>query len=97
MSIIIAFQGELLPVKARSLGIGVLGFIESLISFGFVKSITKMFDTLGIHGTFMMCACFAISTMIFSFFFMPETFGLTLEEIEDIYRQEKFVSEENKH
>ena len=97
VSIIIAFQGELLPVKARSMGLGVLGFIDSLISFGFVKSIPKMFDTLGIHGTFMMCACFAISTMIFSFFFMPETFGLTLEEIEDIYRQEKFVSEEKEH
>ena len=66
VSIIIAFQGELLPVKARSMGLGVLGFIDSLISFGFVKSIPKMLDTLGIHGIFMMCVCFTISTMTFS-------------------------------
>ena len=90
-------QGELLPVKARSLGIGCLGFIVSLISFGLVKSIPNMFATIGIHGTFLMCACFAIFTMIFSFFFMPETFGLTLEEIEDLYRQENPISGEKKH
>ena len=75
-----------MPTKARSLGIGILGLLSSLVSFGIVKSVPTMFYALGVHGTFLMCALFTIGLLIFSFFYMPETSGLTLEEIEDMYR-----------
>ena len=78
-----------MPTKARSLGIGILGLLSSLVSFGIVKSVPTMFYTLGVHGTFLMCACFTIGLLIFSFSYMPETSGLTLEEIEDMYRVKK--------
>ena len=78
-----------MPTKARSLGIGILGLLSSLVSFGIVKSVPTMFYTLGVHGTFLMCAGFTIGLLIFSFFYMPETSGLTLEEIEDMYRVKK--------
>ena len=78
-----------MPTKARSLGIGILGLLSSLVSFGIVKSVPTMFYALGVHGTFLMCALFTIGLLIFSFFYMPETSGLTLEEIEDMYRVKK--------
>ena len=78
-----------MPTKARSLGIGVLGLLSSLVSFGIVKSVPTLFYALGVHGTFLMCALFTIGLLIFSFFYMPETSGLTLEEIEDMYRVKK--------
>ena len=78
-----------MPTKARSLGIGILGLLSSLVSFGIVKSVPTMFYALGVHGTFLMCALFTIALLIFNFFYMPETSGLTLEEIEDMYRVKK--------
>ena len=78
-----------MPTKARSLGIGILGLLSSLVSFGIVKSVPTLFYALGVHGTFLMCALFTIGLLIFSFFYMPETSGLTLEEIEDMYRVKK--------
>ena len=78
-----------MPTKARSLGIGILGLLSSLVSFGIVKSVPTMFYALGVHGTFLMCALSTIGLLIFSFFYMPETSGLTLEEIEDMYRVKK--------
>ena len=59
------------------------------MSFGIVKSVPTMFYALGVHGTFLMCTLFTIGLLIFSFFYMPETSGLTLEEIEDMYRVKK--------
>ena len=43
-------------------------------------------DLLGIHGTFLMYATVCLGIAIFSFFFMPETSGMSLEEIEEMYR-----------
>ena len=41
---------------------------------------------LGIHGTFLMYATVCLGVAVLSFFFMPETSGMSLEEIEDMYR-----------
>ena len=71
------------------MGIGILGCIESLICFVFVKSIPGFFVTIGIHGLFLMCAISVMSLLVFSYFLMPETSGLALEEIEDIYRSKE--------
>lgn len=48
-----------------------------------------MFDTFGVYGTFLICAGFTIGLLIFSYFYMPETSGLTLEEIEDMYQTKR--------
>ena len=79
-------QGELLPARARSFGSGLLGFLDNLVLFFVTKSVPAMFATLGVHGTFLLSACCASGMLIVSFFCMPETTGMTLEEIEDMYR-----------
>ena len=63
----------------------------------FGKTVFSIFWTNSTQDFWPRVACLAIFTMIFSFFFMPETFGLTLEEIEELYRQENPISGEKKH
>merc|ERR1711879_348521 len=79
-------QGELLPARARSFGSGLLGFLDNLVLFFVTKSVPAMFETLGVHGTFLLSASCATFMLIVSFFCMPETSGMSLEEIEDMYR-----------
>ena len=85
-SIPYGLQGELLPARARSFGAGLLGFVDNLVLFFVTKSVPSMFALLGVHGTFLLSACCATGMLLLSFFFMPETMGMTLEEIEDMYR-----------
>ena len=80
------FKGELLPAHARSLGCGLLGIMDNLSMFVSTKMVPTWFELLGIHGTFFMYSSVIIFVAILSYFFMPETSGMSLEEIEEMYR-----------
>ena len=84
--IIIPFQGELLPAHARSIGSGLVGFMENVGLFFSCKLVPTWFELLGIHGAYIMYSAICLAVAILSFFFMPETLGRSLEEIEDMYR-----------
>ena len=47
--------------------------------------VPTMFTVFGIHGSFIIYSCVAIFVGVFSYFFMPETDGLSIEEIEAMY------------
>ena len=53
------------------------------------KMVPTWFELFGIHGTFLMYSMVIILVAILSYFFMPETSGMTLEEIEQMYRSPK--------
>ena len=88
-SIPYALQGELLPARARSFGAGLLGFVDNLVLFFVTKSVPSLFVLLGVHGTFLLSAGCALAMLLLSVFFMPETMGMTLEEIENMFRSKK--------
>ena len=48
--------------------------------------VPTLFEVMGIHGAFFMYSAVTLFVGVLSFFFMPETSGLSLEEIEDMYR-----------
>ena len=50
------------------------------------KMVPTWFELLGIHGTFFMYSSVIIFVALLSYFFMPETSGMSLEEIEEMYR-----------
>lgn len=79
-------QGELLPSHARSFGSGLLGFLDNLSLFISCKLVPTWNEYLGIHGTFLMYAAVCCLVALISFFFMPETSGMSLEQIEEMYR-----------
>ena len=42
-----------------------------------------------VHGAFLMYGCICSLVALLSFFFMPDTSGMTLEEIETMYKTRK--------
>ena len=86
-----SFQGELLPVHARSVGSALLGIIDNLSLFLSAKLVPTFNEYLGVHGSFLMYCFLGGCNALFSFFTMPETSGMSLEEIEDMYRPKKKI------
>ena len=70
----------------RSLGSGLLGMLDTVSMIIVAKTVPLMVSRLGIHGTFLLYSCCCLTNIIICFFVMPETKGLTLEEIEDLYK-----------
>ena len=79
-------QGELLPPYARAIGSGLLGFFSNVSLFISAKMGPTISELIGNDGAFCLYACASALTAIFAYFQMPETFGLSLEEIENLYR-----------
>ena len=79
--------GELLPSDMRSLGCGLLGALDNVSVFVAVKTVPALVSGLGIHGAFLLYSCCCLANIVICFFVMPETKGLTLEEIEDSYKK----------
>ena len=63
-----------------------MGIIEYFSLFLSVKTVPTLVEHLGLHGNFFLNCMANLLTLVISYFVMPETSGLTLEEIEDIYR-----------
>ena len=79
--------GELLPSDMRSLGCGMLGVLDNISLFFGVKTVPILISSLGIHGAFLLYSSCCLTNLIICFFIMPETKGLSLEEIEDFYKK----------
>ena len=82
-----ALLSELLPSNARGFGTGVLSAIGFMSLFCSTKFTPNMEELLGFHGMFWLFSAVGFGVAIFSFFCIPETFGLNLEDIEEHYRK----------
>ena len=82
---------ELMPTRIRSNGMGIALFVNTLVSY----TIAAIFlPTVGAHGYSTMFFTFAGFTVIYfitAFFFLPETKGKTLEEIEEYFEGKTHV------
>lgn len=78
-----------MPSDMRSLGCGLLGVLDNVSLFTAVKTVPSLVSSLGVHGAFLLYSCCCLTNVIICFFIMPETKGLSLEEIEDLYRKKK--------
>jgi MFS family permease len=75
---------EIFPNQYRGVAMSLVGFLNSATS----ASITFIFpwelSHFGSHGTFLGYGLMAVATLAFVFFFIPETKGKSLEELEGI-------------
>lgn len=68
------------------MGSALLGIIDNLSLFLSTKMVPALNEALGVHGSFMLYSFMGVCLGLFSFFTMPETSGMTLEEIEQMYK-----------
>ena len=88
-NIMFMLQGELLPADKRSIGSGLLGIMDNVALFASIKTVPTLTSTLGIYGTFWLYSSIVFCVVGCAIFFMPETRGKTLEEIEKNYKEKK--------
>ena len=68
--------------------------MDSLVLFGVGKLVPDLSQAIGLGHMYIVCGCVCFCVLIFILCFVPETKGLSLEDIEEYYR-EKFHGDEN--
>ncbi len=91
-SIPFLYSAEFYPSEMRSFLGGVTIGLSNLEMFLVVKTFPHMSHMMGSHGAFWLYAGVCFAAIVFVLFFIPETSGLTLQEIEG-----HFSHKENKH
>ena len=83
----LSYQGELFPSYGRAIGAGLVGVTDALGNFVVLKSMPMMEHEIGMGHMFYIFALVCVLGGLFVYFFVPETKGKTLEDVEEYYRQ----------
>ena len=83
----VTLLGELLPSNVRSFGSGILIAISYISLFVAVKATPFIQQIIGLDGVYFIFFGCNIFVLVVVYINLPETFGLTLEDIEEHYRR----------
>ncbi|XP_071454724.1 facilitated trehalose transporter Tret1-like [Hetaerina americana] len=78
---------ELFPTEIRSLANSIVLSLANILLFSALQAYPHMLDTLGPHGVLWMFAAVSAIGGIFFYFFLPETHGRNLAEIEKYFAE----------
>ncbi|XP_011063588.1 PREDICTED: facilitated trehalose transporter Tret1-2 homolog isoform X1 [Acromyrmex echinatior] len=84
-----AMVGEVFPSKVKDILSGMTVAIGYLFSAITVKTYPDMEKLMNMYGVFLFFAIMSLIGAIFVLFFLPETKGKTLREIEDMFSTKK--------
>lgn len=76
-------MGELFPLRAKGLAGSICTAINWLCAFFLTKFWVDITDSINDYGGYWMCCAFCVLAIPFVVFFVPETKGKTLEEIQE--------------
>jgi SP family facilitated glucose transporter-like MFS transporter 8 len=79
-------MSEMLPARAKGLAGGLATSVNWLFAFIATKEFEDLQMALNNYGAFWAFGCICFLGVIFVFFFLPETKGKSLEEIESHYQ-----------
>lgn len=74
--------GEMFPLEFRGLGSSLSTAFSYICAFVGVKTFVDLREGLGLHGTFWTYAIISALGFLFALAFVPETKGVTLDEME---------------
>ncbi|MEA1878201.1 MAG: sugar porter family MFS transporter [Bacteroidota bacterium] len=77
-----ALLSEIFPNMIRGIAISVVGFFNSLVSFSVTLVFPWELTHVGPSGTFFIFGGMALLSLLFAVFFVPETKGKSLEQLE---------------
>ncbi|XP_076211839.1 solute carrier family 2, facilitated glucose transporter member 8 isoform X2 [Aptenodytes patagonicus] len=78
---------EIFPLKARGISSGVCVLTNWVMAFLVTKEFNDFIGFLTSYGTFWLFSAFCCLNVTFTAFYIPETKGQTLEQIEAYYRR----------
>lgn len=81
--------GELFATETKGLGSGISVMTTSISYFATVKTAPGLFRSIGHDGTYLFYGLSTLLGTIFLYFYLPETKGKTLLQIEEHFRNSK--------
>ncbi|CAG9792109.1 unnamed protein product [Diatraea saccharalis] len=81
--------GELFATETKGLGSGISVMMTSIAFFVTIKTAPYMFESMGHHGTYLFYGLSTLFGTVFLYFYLPETKGKTLLQIEEYFRYGK--------
>jgi MFS family permease len=73
---------EIYPLKVRGMGASLATFVNWASNLLVTATFLKLVQLIGAGGTFSLYMIFGVFSIIFVYFFVPETKGISLEQIE---------------
>ncbi|XP_038211791.1 facilitated trehalose transporter Tret1-like [Zerene cesonia] len=81
-------QAELFPINVKTVASSLATMIACILNFLVTKSYQGIKDAFGHYSVFWSFASIAYFGIFFIYFFVPETKGITLEEVQDNMKME---------
>ncbi|EMD89846.1 hypothetical protein COCC4DRAFT_36303 [Bipolaris maydis ATCC 48331] len=81
------YVSEIPTARLRSLNVAIAAAVQWLFNFVVARATPNMIATMGEggYGCFLLYGSFCFSMFIFVWFFVPETKGLSLEKMDDLF------------
>ncbi|XP_045427998.1 solute carrier family 2, facilitated glucose transporter member 8 isoform X3 [Pipistrellus kuhlii] len=74
-------MSEIFPLHAKGVATGVCVLTNWLMAFLVTKEFSSLMEVLRPYGAFWLASAFCVSSVVFTWFCVPETKGKTLEQI----------------
>lgn len=78
------YCAEIFPLRLRGIGMAICTATHWLMNFVIARSVPYMISDIG-YGTYFVFASFITLSIPFVYFFVPETKGLSLEEMDILF------------
>lgn len=81
------YVSEIPTARLRAMNVALAAATQWLFNFVVARSLPNMLATLGNggYGTYILFGCFCFSMFVFTWFFIPETKGMSLEQMDDLF------------
>ncbi|KAI9659319.1 MAG: hypothetical protein M1821_001577 [Bathelium mastoideum] len=81
------YVSEIPASRLRSLNVSLAAATQWLFNLVVARSTPVMLDTVGSngYGTYFIFGCFCFGMVVFAFFFVPETKGISLERMDELF------------
>ncbi|XP_054257410.1 facilitated trehalose transporter Tret1-like, partial [Macrosteles quadrilineatus] len=92
-----AVMAEVFPSNVKALAAAITASFCWLLGFVITKFFNSVSDHLGAHFAFFIFSACCVAALLFTIFVLPDTRGLTLQEILDLLNKTPLVSSQQKH
>ncbi|XP_030463018.1 inositol transporter 1 [Syzygium oleosum] len=89
-------NSEIYPEAYRGMCGGMSATVNWISNLIVAQTFLSIADALGTGATFLILACVAVLAIVFVVMFVPETKGLTFEEVEKIWKERAWGSSKGK-
>lgn len=87
------YVSEIPSARLRAQTVSIAAATQWLFNFVVSRSVPVMLETVGAngYGTYIIFSCFAFAMFIFTWFFIPETKGMSLEKMDELFGTAQLV------